>query len=94
MAVDKNGDNPPEEAVVFDLGGGEAAGMAQFAAAIMSRREMPEAGPWFFHCGRPGRDRTYRTISASSVTKTLGASTNKISRHTSMRSPVVGCPEL
>jgi len=28
VAVDKNGDNPPEEAVVFDLGGGEAAGVA------------------------------------------------------------------
>ena len=40
MAVDKNGDNP-EEAVVFDLGGGEAAGVARFAAAIVSRREMP-----------------------------------------------------
>jgi len=40
VAVDKNGDNP-EEAVVFDLSGGEAAGVAQFAAAIVSRREMP-----------------------------------------------------
>jgi hypothetical protein len=42
----------------------------------------------FCHSGRLGaRDRAYRTISPSSVTKTTGASTEKISRHTSMRSP-------
>src|SRR5215472_15180022 len=42
----------------------------------------------FSHCGRRGtRDRAYRTISPSSATQTTGASTDKISHPTSMRSP-------
>jgi hypothetical protein len=41
----------------------------------------------FCHCGRRGtRDRACRTISPSSATQTTGASTDKISHHTSMRS--------
>ena len=42
----------------------------------------------FCHCGRRrARDRAYRAISPSSATQTTGASTNKISHPTSMRSP-------
>jgi len=42
----------------------------------------------FCHCGRRGaRDRAYSTISPSSDTQTTGASTDKISHPTSMRSP-------
>ena len=42
----------------------------------------------FCHCGRRGaRDRAYRTISPSSDRQTTGASTDKISHPTSMRSP-------
>jgi hypothetical protein len=42
----------------------------------------------FCHCGRRGaRDRVYTTSNPSSDTKTTGASTDKISRPTFMRSP-------
>jgi hypothetical protein len=42
----------------------------------------------FCHCGRRGaRDRAYRTISPNSAKQTSGASTDKISHPTSMRSP-------
>src|SRR5271166_2071452 len=42
----------------------------------------------FAHCRwLPWRDKAYRTVIPSSATKTMGASTDKISHHTSMRPP-------
>jgi hypothetical protein len=63
--------------------------LANAKARMRFSSEPPDEGrDWPCHCGRrEARDRTYRTISPSSAAQTTGASKDKISHPTSMRSP-------
>jgi hypothetical protein len=68
---------------------GTSRGECGCGASGGRERQSRLSGPVdFCHCGlRGARDRAYRTISPNSAKQTNGASTDKISHPTSMRSP-------
>jgi len=76
-------------AVVFAMCAGKRRGKGMFSGASGRLTTVDCA-----HCRwLPCRDRAYRTVVPSGATKTTGASTDKISHHTSS-APIVRCTEL
>src|SRR6516164_3962296 len=86
--VTGSNDLPNERPIALDNENGRSGRQCLYEASTSDLREPAAHCRWL-----PCRDRAYRTVVPSSATKTTGASTDKISHHTSI-TPVVGRTEL